>query len=86
VFLDKNKFKNIFLFKKNHYLDFPTIVMVVKIKAIKDALFAIFSAKIVACPLKKKVRWHESWLKGPLHMGFLKRPRLFGSSRLGPSN
>jgi hypothetical protein len=56
VFLDKNKFKNIFLFKKNHYLDFPNIVMVVKIKAIKDALFAIFSAKIVACPLKKKVR------------------------------
>jgi hypothetical protein len=56
VFLDKNKFKNIFLLKKNHNLDFPTIVMVVKIKAIKDALFAIFSAKIVACPLKKKVR------------------------------
>jgi hypothetical protein len=28
--------------------------MVVKIEAIKDALFALFSAKIVACPLKKK--------------------------------
>jgi hypothetical protein len=78
VFLDKNKLKNIFLFQKNHDLDFPTIVMVVKIEAIKDALFAIFSAKIVACPLKKKkVQVARVLAERPAAHGLFKKAQTF---------
>lgn len=77
MFLDKNKLKNIFLFQKNHDLNFPTIVMVVKIEAIKDALFALFSAKIVACPLKKKVQVAQVLVERPAAHGLFKKAHTF---------
>jgi len=58
--------------------------MVIKIEAIKDALFAIFSAKIVACPLKKKVQVARVLAERPAAHGLFKKAQIFGSSRLGP--